>query len=113
MKVAKVHAEGGEHRSPSPVSPHLAAEPYQASLADFERIGDFPPEDQRVAVLLDLEAGFDGAALAVFDVFEPRREVVDDGHVAHLLFPQVVESQGEFHFLAAMGRVGRHDLAES
>jgi hypothetical protein len=87
--------------------PHSAAEADYAAFANFQRIGEFATDYERVAFVgLGREFGIAAALGAAFDVFQTGAEAVDDRHVADGLVADVIEADGKPNLFARQ-RIGR------
>ena len=80
----------------SALLPHAAVESYQAALTHRQRIGELPPQHERVAgILLGREVRGAAALRRAGHVLQARREIVDQHHVLDRLVAQVVEADRE------------------
>ena len=94
--------------------PHAAFEAGDAAVAGFNRLLDFPAQNERaLRVGVGEKFGIDTGRSCAFDVFESRRQVVYERDIADGLLAYVVEADREFDHFAWRGTGRRGNFADS
>ncbi len=85
----------------------------QPAFSDVQGIGDRPVQRQRARIVgFGLEIGVGTALRRAVDIFQTRRQVVNNRYIGNSAAPKIVESNGEVYDVARFGADFRCQLAE-